>query len=154
MQLRFSLIGAIYLMMLMIPNLIWTKHQPDGYDPADEPKWLLWLERMGEISVSACALFLIHDGTYGSLAWLILSMLCMLLYELFWIRYFKDPTLSRFYGSMFHIPLPGASLPLLAFLFYGIYTHHIALLMAVLIMAIGHLGIHLHHAKKHHIALF
>ena len=31
----FSYVGAIYLAMLTIPNLIWTKHQPAGYNPGD-----------------------------------------------------------------------------------------------------------------------
>ena len=154
MQIQVSIIGCVYLMMLMIPNLMWMKHQPKGYDASDEPKWLLWIERLGEISVSACAILLMNDGVYGSMVLMITSLLCMLLYELFWIRYFKEPTLQHFYGSMLHIPLPGASLPILAFFLYGIYAHHIALILACLIMAIGHLGIHFHHAKKHQIALF
>lgn len=43
----FSYVGLIYLLMLFIPNIIWTKHQPIGYDFSNENKWLLWFERIG-----------------------------------------------------------------------------------------------------------
>ena len=32
MNLGFSYIGLLYLLMLFIPNLFWTKHQPTGYE--------------------------------------------------------------------------------------------------------------------------
>ena len=28
----FSYIGLLFLLMLMIPNIIWSKHQPKDYD--------------------------------------------------------------------------------------------------------------------------
>lgn len=61
----FSYIGVIFLMMLMIPNIIWTKHQPKGYDPTGENKILLLFERIGQVLVCTCAIifsdFNIHD---------------------------------------------------------------------------------------------
>lgn len=30
-HLGFSYVGLVFLLMLMIPNLIWTKNQPQGY---------------------------------------------------------------------------------------------------------------------------
>ena len=32
MHLGFSYIGLIFLLMLMIPNIIWTKFQPENYE--------------------------------------------------------------------------------------------------------------------------
>ena len=32
MNLGFSYVGLIYLLMLFIPNIFWTKNQPIGYD--------------------------------------------------------------------------------------------------------------------------
>ena len=29
----FSYMGIIFLLLLIVPNLVWTKHQPKGYDP-------------------------------------------------------------------------------------------------------------------------
>ncbi len=48
----FSYIGLIFLLMLTIPNLIWTKHQPAGYNSGSENRVLLAFERVGQVSVS------------------------------------------------------------------------------------------------------
>jgi len=54
----FSYIGLLYLIMLIVPNLIWTKHKPKGYEEyvVHENKVLLILERIGEVLVSCIAL--------------------------------------------------------------------------------------------------
>jgi len=52
----FSYIGLIFLLMLTIPNLIWTKHQPQGYSAHDENKILLAFERVGQVCVTCTAL--------------------------------------------------------------------------------------------------
>jgi len=135
--------------------MLWTKHQPEGYDPAMEQKGLVIIERMGEIAVSALSVVLLtKDNTFASLIYFILSFLCMLLYELFWFRYFQHPCMQTFYGSMFHIPMPGALLPVLAFFLFGLYTRAYALMLADCILAFGHLGIHNAHRKDSGIPLF
>ena len=45
----FSYIGVLYLLMLFIPNLIWTRRQPEGYDFTNEHKLLVWCERVGQV---------------------------------------------------------------------------------------------------------
>lgn len=55
-HLGFSYIGLIFLMMLTVPNLIWTRHQPQGYDSQDENKILLVFERVGQVCVTCTAL--------------------------------------------------------------------------------------------------
>ncbi len=54
----FSYIGLIFLLMLFIPNIIWSKHQPVGYEAyvKNENKALVWLERIGEVSVTCISL--------------------------------------------------------------------------------------------------
>ena len=39
-HLGFSYVGVIYLLMLFIPNIFWTKNQPVGYDFRHENKIL------------------------------------------------------------------------------------------------------------------
>ena len=58
MRLGFSYVGLIYLVMLFVPNIIWTKHQPKDYDKyvGNENRILLTLERIGEVLVSGIAL--------------------------------------------------------------------------------------------------
>ena len=53
-QLGFSYIGLLFLIMLMIPNLMWTKKKPQGYTAETENRILLLLERIGEAMVGAC----------------------------------------------------------------------------------------------------
>ena len=43
MNLGFSYIGLLYLLMLFIPNLFWTKHQPTGYEKYAPGKTGYWI---------------------------------------------------------------------------------------------------------------
>ena len=111
----FSYIGVLYLLMLFIPNLIWTRRQPEGYDFRHEHKLLVWCERVGQVGVSCCALiftdFNLRPLTPWSL-WLALSFGLMLLYEGYWVRYFRSgQKLKDFYSSFCGVPLAGATLP-------------------------------------------
>lgn len=144
---EFSYIGAIWLLMLMIPNLIWIKKQPIGYIVKGENNILLAFERVGQILV-VCFSLMVSDLTIGSVRpwsiWLIGSLLFMIFYEIWWIRYFKsERTMEDFYSSFFGIPVAGATLPVIAFFLLGIYGEVIGLIISVIIFGIGHIGIHL-----------
>ena len=58
MNFGFSYVGLIFLIMLMLPNIAWTKNQPKDYEKyvVNENKVLLALERIGEVLVSCAAL--------------------------------------------------------------------------------------------------
>lgn len=150
----FSYVGLIYLAMLFIPNGIWAKNQPSGYEEEakKESKFLLVLERTGEVLL--CVMALIFKDTNvrpGSLwlGWLILSFAAMVLYEIYWIRYFKSAkTLADMYSSIAGFLVAGASLPVIAFFLLGIYASNIFLIGASVIMGIGHIGIHMQHRKN------
>lgn len=151
-HLGFSYIGLIFLLMLFIPNGIWTKKQPEGYAELakNENKILLTFERTGQVSVTACALiFSDYNPSEFSAwsAWLIAAFALMLLYETAWIRYFLKPSLKNFYGRFLFIPIPLASLPVFAFLLLGIYGKVIWLIISAVVIGIGHIGIHLQHLK-------
>ena len=73
----------------------------------------------------------------------------MVLYEVFWVRYFRgEQTMQSFYSSLLGIPVAGATLPVLAFLLLAIYGKNPILGVAVLILGIGHIGIHWMHRKE------
>ncbi len=154
MQFGFSYVGLIFLVMLMVPNLIWTKHQPKDYEKyvKNENKLLLALERIGEVLVSAAAL-VFADFNWKSWSawswWLIAAFALMLLYEFFWLRYFRsEKTMRDFYRSLLGIPVAGATLPVLAFLLLAIYGKNPILGAAVVILGVGHIGIHWMHKKE------
>lgn len=147
----FSYVGLVYLLLLFLPNLIWTRNKPEGYEPLSESRVLLALERVGQVCVTGCAVifsdFNLKPWSAWSL-WLVFSMLCMLLYEFWWVRYFRSAKTQRdFYTSLLGIPVAGASLPVLAFLLLGIYGRVLWMVLSVLILGVGHIGIHLQHRR-------
>ena len=154
MQFGFSYVGSIFLLMLMVPNIIWTKNQPKDYDRyvGNENKVLLMLERIGEVLVS-CVALIFSDFNWkpwsGWSWWLITAFALMVFYEIFWIRYFRsERTMQDFYSSLLGIPVAGATLPVLAFLLLAVYGKNPVLGAAVLILGVGHIGIHLAHKKE------
>lgn len=150
----FSIIGAVFLIMLFIPNLFWTQNKPKNYDKyaSDENKILLIFERVGEVLVTCFAL-VFADPEIGKLTprlfLLALAIAVMILYEIYWIRYFRsEHKMSDFYSSILGIPLAGAVLPVIAFLLLGIYKEeNIFLIIADIILGIGHIGIHAGHLR-------
>lgn len=151
-HLGFSYIGLLFLLLLVIPNILWTKKILQGYTAENENRILLALERTGEVLTSCFSLlfsdFNLRGWTAWSL-WLVFAFLAMALYELWWFRYFRsEQRLSDFYSSMLGIPVAGATLPVTAFFFLGIYGRVIWMLIATVILGIGHIGIHLGHRRE------
>lgn len=148
----FSYVGLIFLVMLFVPNFFWTKNKPQNYNSNNENKTLLIFERIGEILVTTTALifsdFNINSITPWSL-WLCGAILLMIMYEIWWIKYFRSShTLKDFYSSFCKIPVAGATLPVIAFLLLGIYGKVVWLIISSVILGIGHIGIHLEHQKN------
>ena len=149
----FSYTGCIYLLMLFIPNIIWTKRKPIDYDRylPNESKVLQVFERIGEVLV-CCTVLIFSDfnlrNTYWTV-WLLLSFMLMILYEIYWVRYFRSQReMWDFYRSMLGIPVAGATLPVFSFFFLGIYGSNIFLIISVVILGIGHIGIHWSYYKE------
>ncbi|MCM1262021.1 MAG: hypothetical protein NC313_04800 [Butyrivibrio sp.] len=149
----FSYVGLIYLLMLFIPNTIWTKHKPTNYEQyaEQESKALQIIERIGEVLVCCCALifadFNIRLNSLWSV-WLLISFMLMFLYEIYWIRYFRsEKRMSDFYSSICGIPVAGATLPVCAFILLGVYGKNVFLIISTIILGIGHIGIHVSHYK-------
>lgn len=151
-HLGISYVGIIYLMMLFIPNIIWSRNQPTNYDSSQENKVLLLFERVGQASCTISILiFSDYNITKFSAwsVWLISSFVLMIIYEICWIRYFTNGrTVKSFYDSFCGIPVPLATLPVVAFLLLGIYGKVIWLIISAIIIGIGHIGIHIHHLKE------
>ncbi len=112
MNFGFSYIGFIFLIMLMVPNLAWTKNQPVDYEKyvVNENKILLIMERMGEVLVTCCVLIFSDFNIKSLSVWSL------------WL--------------------------VAAFLLLGIYGKNICMIIAVVILGIGHIGIHLNHRKE------
>ena len=153
MQFGFSIVGVVFLAMLFIPNIIWGKHQPPGYTELskNESRVLLALERIGEVATSCAAVIFVCPQGFSLpwLLWLIIAFALMVLYEIAWMRYFKGGgTLADMYRPLGPIPIPLASLPVVAFFLLGIWCQSPITLAAALVLGIGHIGIHLGHVRE------
>ena len=140
------------MLMLLIPNLLWMKKQPQGYSAEKENRFLALLERVGEALTTCCALifsdFNLRQWSNWSW-WFVAASALMVMYEIWWIRYFKsERRLTDFYSSFLGIPVAGATLPVLAFFLLGVYGKVVWMLMASIILGIGHIGIHLQHRRE------
>lgn len=151
----FSWIGALFLVALFVPNGIWARRKPDGYDElaAREPRALVVLERAGEVLTSVCAAIFSSTNPHAPIdawtGWLVFAIACMFLYEAAWRQYFSDgQVLEGMYGSLLGIPVPLASLPVAAFILLGIYGRALPLIAAGMVLGVGHIGIHLLHKRE------
>ena len=149
MNFGFSFVGLVFLIMLFVPNILWSKYPPKEYDEfsKNENKLLLILERIGEVLVTC--LVLLTDIRFSWSLILIIAFVLMILYEMYWFRYFKgNHTMKDMYSSFLAIALPGATLPVLAVFLLGIYANNIFLVISSIILGIGHIGIHYSHKQE------
>ena len=144
----------IMLLMLFIPNFIWTKNQPKDYDKytAKENKVLLAFERTGQFIVTPCSLIFSSFNFHGLNFWssvLILALLNLVVYDIAWIRYFRsEKTMKDFYKGFLGMPLALATYPVIAFFLLGIYGGNIIMILGAVILGIGHIGIHQSHKNE------
>ncbi len=151
-HLGFSYVGALFLIMLFVPNALWARKKPQGYSSEHESRILLAFERAGEVLTTACALIFDDFNFHGWSCWtwwLAAAFLLMILYELWWARYFRGGRrMADFYSSFLGIPLAGATLPVAAFFLLGVYGTVVPMMAAAAVLGIGHIGIHLQHSRK------
>lgn len=153
-------VGIVFLLMLFIPNVIWTKYQPIGYElyVKNENKILGLLEKIGEVGATILlpaftdynfkSKGLGTSGFYFSYLdiYIIVVFGLMFLYELYWIRYFRsEHTMNDFYRGIVGIPLAGATIPVIGVLLLGVSARSIALILVSIVLGIGHIGIHYMH---------
>lgn len=144
---RFSPLGALFLLLLLVPNLLWTRRKPRGYDPSREDRRLALLERVGQVWVTCGALLSpgIRLGPWSAWSWWLAGAAALMaLYEIWWVRYFRSARSMRdFTAPLLGIPVGGAAPPVLAFLLLGIYGRVWWMVPGVVILGVGHIGIHL-----------
>lgn len=159
----FSVTGLVFLIMLYIPNIIWAKKgQPEDYEKyvKNENKVLLVLERFGEVAITVIVLIFVSinpkiivqpEGIYFDwkiIMW-IAALVLMILYECYWIKYFRSKkTMKDFYSSFAGFPVAGASLPVIAAFLLGLYSMNLILTVSSVLLGIGHIGIHVMHKRE------
>ena len=142
MQFGFSIVGVFFLLMLFIPNIKWGRHLPAGYAEISkhENRILLALERIGEVACSCAAvIFVCPKGfSFPWILWLCVAFLLMVLYEVAWARYFRGgEVLEDMYAPLGPIPLPLASLPVVAIFLLGVWYQSPIAVAAAAVLGIG-----------------
>lgn len=149
MDFGFSLAGVLFLVMLFVPNILWSKCPPKDYEKysKNENKLLLTLERIGQVLCVVFSLFCGVNFSFNII--LLIAFVLMLIYEAYWIKYFRgSKTMYEMYSSFLDIPLPGATLPVVSFLLLGICADNVFLVISSIILGIGHIGIHYSHKAE------
>lgn len=149
----FSWAGLVGLALLLIPNLIWLKKKPENYSEKNENPILRLFEKIGQAAVTVSALFIRSQDILKvpRIVFFLFFIILMIMYEIWWMRYFRSARkLSDFYRSLFFVPVAGASLPVMAFFFLGLAGRNPLLIVSVLILGIGHIGIHMQHRSEFH----
>lgn len=146
----FCPLGALFLLALLVPNLFWTRWKPKGYDPSREDRRLVLLERVGQVWVTCGALLSRGVRFWSAWSWWLAGAAALMtLYEYWWFRYFRSPrTMADFTAGLLGVPVAGASLPVAAFFLLGIYGRAWWLLPGVVILGVGHIGVHLGHRRE------
>ncbi len=158
-----SVSGLVFLLMLFVPNIIWAyTNKSKRLDEAKkkESVVLLIFERIGEILVTASLLVFtslnpaitkLPDGVYfrwDIILWFV-ALILMILYECYWIKYFKSERTTRdTYSSFAGFPVAGATLPVLAVFILGVYSRNLVVITSAVVLGIGHIGIHLVHKRE------
>jgi len=161
--LGFCVTGLLYLIMLFVPNIIWARgRKPEGYaqKAKQENQVLLTFERAGEAAATVSVLIFpainplvrrLPEGVFFRWNLLILgaALLLMILYECYWVQYFRSPrTMKDMYRSFAGFPVAGATLPVLALFLMGVYAQNLIVIASAVVLGVGHIGIHLMHKSE------
>jgi hypothetical protein len=151
----FSVVGAAFLAALFVPNALWARlGGPAADDVAAESGRLRVTERVGQVLTSV-ALVVFDDTNVQPWSpwsgWLIAAITLMIGYELGRARYFASARTARdFYRPLLGVPVPLATLPVVACVLLGLYGRLVPLIVATLILGVGHIGIHFQHDRTRH----
>lgn len=132
-----NIYGSIIIMTIMIPNIIFVLKYKEGFQNKWNHKVILTMEQIGRFG---CIGFMIFNipGTYfgwifeeAYILYFIVNGLLLFLYCLIWIIYFKKESLFK--------ALSLSIIPSILFLFDGIVTQSILLILAALLFAPSHI---------------
>ena len=141
----FSFVGLVYLILMFAPNILWMRAAKEPPKLIKEPVALVWMERIGQVGIVVCALmFRDYDRLTLSPRLFLLfgAFLLLILYDLWWLRCFKNGLREEdLYSTFLGIPIAGAILPVAGLLLLGLYGGVIWTILASVILGAGHIPI-------------
>ena len=142
---RFNIFGLIFIVIIMIPNIIYAIKCKDGFINKWSNKTIELLEQIGRFGCFGFMIINIPGTWFGwwsdeaFAAYLVVDAILVLMYSIIWIVCFKKNTIFR--------ALALSILPSVLFLFSGIMSRSVLLILSAVIFAPCHILISYKNAK-------
>lgn len=135
----FNVFGFSHMVGLMIPNIIYALKCKDGFENVWENKVVMLLEQIGRFGCFLFMIFLIPGVDYGFsspealVVYLLVNTVLIIAYWIIWIIYFRKNNLFK--------ALALSIIPSFVFLFSGIMSHYLPLVIMALLFTPCHIVI-------------
>ena len=141
----FNVFGLIFIVVIMIPNIVFAIKRKDGFDNKWDNKFVEFIEQAGRFGCFGFMIFNIPGTWFGWWSdeafalYLIIDGILVMLYCAIWIICFKKNSVFR--------ALALSVIPSALFLFSGIISRSVLLTVASVLFAPSHIAISYRNAK-------
>lgn len=141
----FNVFGLIFIVVIMIPNVVFAIKRKDGFDNKWDNKFVEFIEQAGRFGCFGFMIFNIPGTWFGWWSdeafalYLIIDGILVMLYCAIWIICFKKNSVFR--------ALALSVIPSVLFLFSGIISRSVLLTVASVLFAPSHIAISYRNAK-------
>ena len=141
----FNIFGFIFICIIMIPNVIFAIKCKDGFENKWNNKFVETIEQIGRFCCFGFMIINIPRTYFGwwsdeAFAIYLINIILVILYCLIWIICFKKNSVFK--------ALALSIIPSIIFLFSGIMSKSILLIVSSIIFAPSHIMISYYNAKK------
>lgn len=146
---KFNPWGFLFLSIIMIPNIIFAIKNKEAFENSIQKKWFKILEIFEQIGRYGCFFCMMFDisGTYFGFSsnfsfriYLIINGILIFSYCLIWITHFRKNNLFK--------AISLSVIPSIIFLFSGIISQSILLIIFAIIFAPCHIAISILNTKR------
>ena len=141
-----NIFGLIFMAVIMIPNVIFALKCKDGFENQWKNRWVEAIEQIGRFGCFGFMIIHIPGTWFGwwsdeaCAVYLIVDTILAALYCLIWIVCFRKNSVFR--------ALALSIIPSVLFLFSGIMSRSVLLIISAVIFAPSHIAISYNNAKK------
>ena len=141
----FNVFGLIFIVVIMIPNVVFAIKRKDGFDNKWDNKFVEFIEQAGRFGCFGFMIFNMPGTWFGWWSdeafalYLIVDGILVMLYCAIWIICFKKNSVFR--------ALALSVIPSVLFLFSGIISRSVLLTVASVLFAPSHIAISYRNAK-------
>lgn len=141
----FNVFGLIFIVVIMIPNVVFAIKRKDGFDNKWDNKFVEFIEQAGRFGCFGFMIFNIPGTWFGWWSdeafalYLVVDGILVMLYCAIWIICFKKNSVFR--------ALALSVIPSVLFLFSGIISRSVLLTVASVLFAPSHIAISYRNAK-------